>query len=200
MSSQNRQSVTSSFFLFAAVLLFATSAAATDVPFEKLPYGVPLHSEQPGSGAGIYGGSSNGPGAGDLTVRRPGAPAGAAVVLAAYRTPAARDPQPRYGVPTSTGSFGSLPFLATGSSSGLPFGRTGSTGVGFAGSIAALAPSHDTGGTRHWGDFDEAPDGGDTDIIDSGSSSSAPVPEPSAVLVFGLGALLVKTATGRRQR
>ena len=36
MSSHNLHGVIPSFFLFAAVLLFATSAAATDVPFEKL--------------------------------------------------------------------------------------------------------------------------------------------------------------------
>jgi hypothetical protein len=197
MSSHNRNGVISSFFLFTAVLLFATSAAATDVPFEKLPYGVPLHSEQPADGAVSSAGSPNGAGTGDLTVQRPGAPAGATVVLAAYRTPAVRDPQPRYGIPMPTGSFG-LPFFGTGDSG------SSSSGMGYLGSAIASAIAipipivgPDTGEDSS---LESGPDSGDTDIIDSGSSSSAPVPEPSAVLVFGLGALLVKSATRRRQR
>ena len=82
MSSQNRHGVISSFFLVTAVFLFATSASATEVPFERLPYGVALQSEQPADGATSSVVPSNGSGAHNLTVRRPGARAGEPVVRA----------------------------------------------------------------------------------------------------------------------
>ncbi len=220
MSAIHRHGVISSFFLFAAVFVFATSASATEIPFEDLPYGTPLHSKKPADGAASSVAPSNGSAAHDLTVQRPGAPAGEVVVLAAYRTRAVRDPQPRSGVPTRSGSFGPQPFQVAGSASGLPFSRPGGSGssssgddmglmgFGVASAIAVPIPigpdnrgssgpeiapdGEDTG--RHWGDPGDMP--GSRDF----GSSSAPLPEPSAALVFGLGALLVKSATRRSRR
>lgn len=221
MSGRDRPGVISSFLLCVAVLLFATGASATEVPFENLPYGIRLDSQREARGAVSAATSSVGSESGNLIIQKTGHAGGVGAILALFR-PAARHSQSNLGVPVPSGPVGRQSFGAGSSSSGLPLfnnsnsrssanpmgvtargsnrSNNGSSPLGSPIPLGLTSPGEDMPDVRLWGDAGETPGGGNVVIPDIVTVDSPPVPEPSAALVFGLGALLVKSATRRRQR